>query len=44
LMRPYITTLGLYNSNNELLAVAKVSNPIQRTNDIAQTFVIKFDT
>ncbi len=28
---PYITTIGLYNPDNELVAVAKVSNPIQRT-------------
>lgn len=43
-MVPYVTTIGLYNSYNELLAVAKVSNPIQRTTDITQTFVVKFDT
>jgi hypothetical protein len=43
-MLPYVTTIGLYNGENELLAVAKVSTPIQRTNDITQTFVIKFDT
>jgi hypothetical protein len=41
---PYITTIGLYNENSELLAVAKVSNPIQRTDGIPQTFIIKFDT
>lgn len=41
---PYITTIGLYNQNNELLAVAKVSNPIQRTDYSIQTFVVKFDT
>ena len=41
---PYITTVGLYNKDNEVLAVAKVSNPIQRTTDMPQTFVIKFDT
>jgi hypothetical protein len=41
---PYQTTVGLYNENNELLAVAKVSNPIQRTSDMPQTFIIKFDT
>ena len=41
---PYITTIGLYNKDNEVLAVAKVSNPIQRTTDMPQTFVIKFDT
>jgi len=41
---PYITTIGLYNQENELLAVAKVSNPIQRTDYSVQTFVVKFDT
>lgn len=41
---PYITTIGLYNPDNELVAVAKVSNPIQRTDYSVQTFVVKFDT
>lgn len=42
-LRPYVTTIGLYNDNNELLAVAKTSVPIQRTADMPQTFIIKFD-
>lgn len=42
-LRPYVTTIGLYNDNNELLAVAKPSVPIQRTADMPQTFIIKFD-
>lgn len=41
---PYITTIGLYNETNELMAVAKVSNPIQRTDYSVQTFIVKFDT
>jgi len=41
---PYITTIGLYNEMNELMAVAKLSNPIQRTDYTVQTFVVKFDT
>lgn len=41
---PYITTIGLFNDQTELLAVAKLSNPIQRSSDMIQTFVIKFDT
>lgn len=41
---PYITTIGLYNPDNELLAVAKISNPIQRTDYSVQTFIVKFDT
>lgn len=43
-LAPYVTTIGLYNPQNELLAVAKVSNPIQRTFDTTQTYVVKFDT
>jgi len=27
-----------------LVAVGKLSNPIQRTSDSTQTFVVKFDT
>jgi hypothetical protein len=41
---PYVTTLGFYNENNELLLVAKPSVPIQRTADSVQTFIVKFDT
>lgn len=41
---PYVTTIGLYNQENELMAVAKLSNPIQRTDYTMQTFVVKFDT
>jgi hypothetical protein len=40
---PYITTIGLYNSNNELIMVAKPSVPVQRTKDVTQTFIIKYD-
>ena len=29
--RVYITTIGLYNSDNELVAVAKTSRPILKT-------------
>jgi hypothetical protein len=41
---PYVTTIGLYNDQYELLAVAKVSEPIQRTFDVTQTFTVRFDT
>jgi len=40
---PYVTTLGLYNDSNEMLAVAKLSKPITRMKYSDQTFVIKFD-
>ena len=40
---PMITTIGLYNDSNEMLAVAKLSKPITRMKYTDQTFVIKFD-
>jgi len=43
-LKPYITTIGLYNDNYELLLVAKISSPVQRTSDLTQTFILKFDT
>lgn len=43
-IKPYITTIGLYNDQYELLAVAKLSEPIQRSFDINQIFIVRFDT
>lgn len=40
---PYVTTIGLFNENQELLVVAKLSKPIQRLKKIDQTFIIRFD-
>ena len=40
---PYITTIGLYNDSNEMLAVAKLSKPIIRMKYTDQTFIVKFD-
>ena len=42
--RPYTTQLGLYNDNNELLAVAKFGKPIMMSPDTDMTFVVKYDT
>jgi len=43
-IKPYVTTIGLYNDQYELLAVAKLSEPIQRTFDVNQIFIVRFDT
>ena len=40
---PYITTIGLYNKKYELVAVAKLSNPIPKLNTVDLNFMIKFD-
>jgi len=42
-MKPYVTSIGLYNDEYELLAVAKLSTPIQRTFDADQIFIVRFD-
>ena len=41
---PYITTIGLYNDEDELLAVSKLANPIQSPKDLDIVFNIQFDT
>jgi hypothetical protein len=40
---PYTTQIGLYNDNNELLAVAKFSKPILISPNTDMTFVVKYD-
>ena len=41
--RPYATSLGLYNDDNELIAVAKFGKPIMMSPDTDMTFVVKYD-
>lgn len=40
---PYITTVGLYNTANELVAVAKINKPIRKCSDIDMTFKVSLD-
>lgn len=42
--RPYVTTVGLYNDSNELLAVGKLSTPIQTSAKTDTTFVLRYDS
>lgn len=39
----YITTVGLYSDANELLAVAKLSEPLKKTPDNELTFRVRLD-
>jgi hypothetical protein len=39
----YATTLGLYDDDNQLLAVAKLGKPIMMSPDTDMTFVVKYD-
>ena len=40
---PYVTTVGLYNNINELLAVAKLAQPISLSSTTDTVFVVKYD-
>ena len=39
----YITTVGLYSADNELLAVAKLSEPLKKTPDNELTIRVRLD-
>jgi len=43
-LTPYVTTIGLYDKNYNLVAMAKLANPVPRTKNVDQTFIVKFDT
>jgi hypothetical protein len=43
-LTPFITTIGLYDNNNDLLAVAKLPVPIKSEIDIPINFIVRFDT
>jgi len=40
---PYITTIGLYNKNAELVAIAKLASPIHKRDDVDLNILVKFD-
>ena len=40
---PYITTIGLYNDNHDLVAVAKLATPLKKRKDVDVNVIIRFD-
>ena len=42
-LRPYISSIGLYDENARLLAVGKLPQAIQKRDDIDMNFVIRWD-
>jgi hypothetical protein len=40
---PYITTIGLYNDQLEMLAAAKLAQPLQKRDDIDMNIVVRWD-
>jgi hypothetical protein len=43
-LSPFITTIGLYDDNCDLVAVAKLPQPIKSEPDIPVNFIVRFDT
>jgi len=43
-LAPYITTIGLYDDNLDMIAVAKLPQPIKSLPDYPLNFIIRFDT
>jgi len=41
--QPYITTIGLYNTRNEMVAVAKLAQPIKKRDDVDINFLVRID-
>lgn len=41
--QPYVTTIGLYNDSNDLIAVAKLGRPTPKSQNTDTTFVIRLD-
>ena len=41
--QPYITTIGLYNGANQLVAVGKLSQPLQSSNVSDTTILVNLD-
>tara|TARA_A100001201_G_scaffold37996_2_gene39910 strand:- start:3152 stop:4216 length:1065 start_codon:yes stop_codon:yes gene_type:complete len=41
--QPYVTTVGLYDSDHTLLAVAKLAKPLKKSTKIPMTFRIEMD-
>ena len=39
----FVTTVGLYNDSNDLLAVAKLSRPVEKNDEKDVTFRVRLD-
>ena len=40
---PYISTIGLYNNQLDLLAIAKLAQPMKKPRDTDLTFIVRMD-
>lgn len=40
---PYITTIGLYNDNYDLVAIGKLSSPLEKRDDVDMNIIVRWD-
>ena len=40
---PYVTTIGLYSPGGDLMAVAKLAQPVKKRSDVDLNFLIRID-
>lgn len=43
-LEPYITTIGIYDSDYQMVAVAKLGTPIKKSYGVPLNFLLRFDT
>jgi hypothetical protein len=43
LWNPYVTTIGLYNDNLQLVAIGKLTKPVKKYADLPLIFAVRFD-
>ena len=43
-LAPYITTIGLYDNDGDMVAIAKLPTPIKNLPDYDMNFIVRFDT
>jgi hypothetical protein len=44
LFKPYVTTVGLYNDDGDLLVVGKLGQPVRMSDETDTTFVLRWDS
>jgi hypothetical protein len=42
-LKPYITTVGLYDDKHRMVATAKLAQPIQKNDDVDMNIVVRWD-
>lgn len=43
-LAPYVTTIGLYDDDGDMVAIAKLPQPIKNLPDYDMNFIVRFDT